>query len=70
LIILEDNCVPVIPFLGYCNELLERYKKDIRIWLISENQDNEEAAKTPHSYLFPHYGHIWDGRHGKDVGLQ
>ena len=59
LIILEDDCVPALPFFNYCNELLERYKDDTRIWLISGNQYNEEAVATPHSYFFSRYGHSW-----------
>jgi hypothetical protein len=57
LIILEDDCVPAFPFFGFCNDLLERYKNDTRIWIISGNQYNEEAVKTPHSYFFSRYGH-------------
>lgn len=59
LIILEDDCVPALPFFDYCNELLELYKNDTRIWLISGNQYNEEAVTTPHSYFFSRYGHGW-----------
>ena len=58
-IILEDDCVPALPFFNYCDELLERYKNDTRVWLISGNNFNEEAVTTPHSYLFSRYGHIW-----------
>jgi hypothetical protein len=59
LIILEDDCVPALSFFPFCDELLERYKNDTRIWLISGNQYNEEAVKTPHSYFFSKYGHSW-----------
>ncbi len=58
-IILEDDCVPALPFFEYCSQLLERYKNDKRIWLISGNQYNEEAVTTPHSYFFSKYGHSW-----------
>lgn len=59
LIILEDDCVPAQPFFNYCEELLERYKNDSRIWIISGNQYTEEAVTTPHSYFFSRYGHSW-----------
>lgn len=59
LIILEDDCVPAKPFFKYCDELLERYKFDTRIWMISGNQYNEEKVTTPHSYFFSRYGHSW-----------
>lgn len=58
-IVLEDDCVPAQPFFNYCNELLERYKDDNRIWLISGNNYNEEAVTTQHSYFFSKYGHSW-----------
>lgn len=56
-IILEDDCVPALPFFDYCNQLLEQYKNDTRIWFISGDQYNEEAVRTPHSYFFSRYGH-------------
>ena len=59
LIILEDDCVPALPFFSYCDELLEKYKDDTRIWIISGNQYNEEAVTTPYSYFFSKYGHSW-----------
>lgn len=58
-VILEDDCVPAKSFFPYCDELLERYKNDTRIWLISGNQYNEEAVTTKHSYFFSKYGHSW-----------
>lgn len=57
LIILEDDCVPAQSFFPFCDELLEKYKDDTRIWLISGNNYNEEAVTTPHSYFFSRYGH-------------
>lgn len=59
LIILEDDCVPAQTFFLYCDELLENYKDDTRIWIISGNQYNEEAVITPHSYFFSRYSHSW-----------
>ena len=59
LIILEDDCVPALAFFAYCNQLLERYKDDTRIWLISGDNFNEEAVTTKHSYFFSRYGHSW-----------
>jgi len=59
LIILEDDCVASPAFFPYCEELLNRYENDTRIWLISGNQYNEEAVTSPHSYFFSKYGHSW-----------
>lgn len=58
-IILEDDCVPAQSFFPYCDELLEKYKNDTRVWMISGNQYNEEAVNTAHSYFFSRYGHSW-----------
>lgn len=58
-IILEDDCVPSIPFFSYCDDLLDKYKNDTRIWLISGNNFNEEAVSTQHSYFFSRFGHSW-----------
>ena len=59
LIIIEDDCVPALPFFDYCDELLEKYIYDTRIWVISGSQFNEEAVNTTHDYFFSRYGHIW-----------
>jgi len=60
MIILEDDCVPSMPFFGYCNYLLEKYKDDTRIWLIS---GRSHQAGSNHfddkDYIFTHYGHSW-----------
>lgn len=58
-IILEDDCVPAISFFPYCNELLERYKDDNRIWIISGNNYNEERKVGDYSYFISRYGHSW-----------
>jgi len=34
-IILEDDCLPSLSFLWFCEELLERYRGDMRVWHIS-----------------------------------
>lgn len=58
-IILEDDCVPDVSFFYFCQELLERYKDDPRIMLISGNnfQFNHNYGKD--SYFFSRYTHIW-----------
>lgn len=58
-IILEDDCVPSLPFFNYCDELLERYKNDTRIWVISGNQFFEDAVNSTHSYFFVRYCASW-----------
>lgn len=60
LIILEDDCVPAMPFFDYCNYCLEKYKDDTRIWLIS-GRSHQQGSKffRDKDYIFTHYGHSW-----------
>jgi hypothetical protein len=53
LIVLEDDCVPVLPFFEFCDDMLERYKDDSRVWMVSGNNYNEEYA-IKNSYIFSH----------------
>lgn len=59
LIVLEDDTVPAVPFYNYCSELLEKYKDDSRICMISGNNYTEEHNGSDNSYFFSKYGHIW-----------
>lgn len=52
LIILEDDCVPSQDFFPFCEELLERYKNDCRIHMISAMNHLGVYDKTPNSYFF------------------
>lgn len=56
-IILEDDCLPDQSFFWYCQELLERYKDNERIWHISGN--NFQKHQIPDSYYFSQIPHIW-----------
>ncbi|MDY0151908.1 MAG: glycosyltransferase [Candidatus Cloacimonas sp.] len=58
LVILEDDCVPSPAFFPYCNELLEKYKDDNRIWLISgENHQYPDWAFKLSDYIFSQFGY-------------
>lgn len=59
LIVLEDDTVPAISFFSYCDYLLEKFKDDSRISLISGNNFTEDINSTDDSYFFSKYGHIW-----------
>lgn len=60
LIILEDDCVPSMPFFPYCNYLLEKYLNDTRIWFISGRSDDTDPKYFKDvDYMFSHYGHSW-----------
>ncbi len=58
-IILEDDCVPNPSFFYYCEELLDRFKNDDRIWLISGDNFQQGRKRTQYSYYFSRYNHCW-----------
>lgn len=58
-IILEDDCLPHSTFFRYCEELLEKYRYDERINLISGDNFFEERHQQQYSYYFSKYTHIW-----------
>lgn len=57
-IILEDDCVPNMDFFMYCQELLERYRNDTRIGVISGTCFCDIADHT-FSYHYSAYAGIW-----------
>lgn len=58
LIILEDDCVPVDSFFPFCEELLERYRDDERVWLISANcYYKVENGFKDSDYMFSNFAH-------------
>lgn len=58
-IILEDDCLPESSFFPYCEELLERFRDDERIALISGNNHLKGKRVSPESYTFSGTGHTW-----------
>lgn len=56
-IILEDDCLPDMTFFPYCDELLERYKDETRIWHIAGFSIENNLVKS--SYRFSHLVPIW-----------
>lgn len=58
-IILEDDCVPDPTFFRFCQELLERYREDERVALISGDNFQFGRHHTDASYYFSRYNHIW-----------
>lgn len=58
-IILEDDCIPDPSFFPYCESLLERYRNDERIGLISGNNFLFGDYDNFDSYYFSRYPHIW-----------
>ena len=58
-IVLEDDCLPHPTFFRYCEELLERYRDDERIGMISGDNFQFGKMRTESSYYFSKYTHIW-----------
>ena len=60
MIVLEDDCVPDPTFFRFCNELLERYKDDKRVYRISGLSPHPEIKFFgKYDYLFSRYAHTW-----------
>ena len=58
-IILEDDCLPDLSFFGFCKTLLEYYRHDQRVWMISGNNFQNGHQKGESSYYFSYYPHCW-----------
>ena len=58
-IILEDDCLPSQSFYWYCETLLNRYKYDNRIFLISGYNKFNKWKKDENQYFFSNLGGIW-----------
>lgn len=65
-IFLEDDCLPDPTLFPFCEELLERYRDDERVMMISgdcfppmEAIARFDPAAARHSYHFTRYLHIW-----------
>lgn len=56
-IILEDDCFPELSFFPYCKELLDLYKNEAQIMMISGCNLNIKSGTS--SYYFSKYGQIW-----------
>lgn len=58
-IILEDDCLPDLTFFRFCQELLERYRYDQRIAMISGDNFQFGYQRSDDSYYYSRYTHIW-----------
>ncbi len=58
-IILEDDCLPVPTFFTFCEALLNHYRTDERIFAIAGNNFQDGISRSPYSYYFSKYPHIW-----------
>lgn len=58
-IILEDDCVAHPSFFPFAAELLERYRDDERVMMVSGDNFQHGRRRTEYSYYFSRYTHIW-----------
>jgi hypothetical protein len=58
-IILEDDCLPDPTFFQYATELLERYREDSRVGVISGSSRLRGKRVSPYSYDFSADVRIW-----------
>ena len=55
IVMLEDDCIPHPDFFGYCDQLLERYADDPRVWCILGDNSAKMPTPGPYSYSFSKY---------------
>lgn len=58
-IILEDDCVAHPSFFAFAAQLLERFRQDQRVLMISGDNFQFGRRRTPYSYYFSRYPHTW-----------
>jgi hypothetical protein len=58
-IILEDDCLPNLSFFPYCEELLERYRENEEVMVISGSNWYSEVVPSNVSYYFASILSIW-----------
>ena len=57
-VILEDDCIAHPGFIRFCDELLDRYEKDMRVMQICGTNPLPDI-KDPYSYRFSHHVMCW-----------
>ena len=58
-VVLEDDCLPHPDFFLFCNELLDRYERDGRIWVVTGNNFQDGRIRGDFAYYFSKYNHCW-----------
>lgn len=58
-IILEDDCLPNPSFFFYCETLLNYYRHDERVMVISGDNFQDGQQRNSYSYYFSKYNHCW-----------
>ncbi|MDJ1482171.1 nucleotide-diphospho-sugar transferase [Cytophagaceae bacterium YF14B1] len=58
-IILEDDTLPDLSFFTFCEKMLNRYRDDERVMMISGYNTSEKWKAELQSYHFSYFGGIW-----------
>jgi hypothetical protein len=58
-IVLEDDCLPDPTFFRFCGELLERYRDDERVMMVSGDAFHPYRPGPRDSYRFSRFNFIW-----------
>ena len=58
-IILEDDCMPHVSFFQFAAELLDRFRGDQRVMMVSGDNFQLGRRATAYDYYFSRYTHIW-----------
>ncbi len=58
-IILEDDCIPHLDFFIFCQEMLETYKNDYRIWSITGHNQQRNIQVGNGTYYFSKFPRSW-----------
>ena len=58
-IILEDDCLPDPSFFEFCAQMLQRYRHDRRVMVVSGRHYFDSTMEPEASYYFTRYPHIW-----------
>lgn len=58
-IIVEEDCRCSKSFFYFCEDLLNKYENEERVWMISGNNYHDEKKYSNHSFFFSRYMHIY-----------
>jgi hypothetical protein len=58
-IILEDDCLPDPSFFSFCDELLDRYRHQENVFMISGDNFTPPSRKETNSYYFSNQSYSW-----------
>lgn len=58
-VILEDDCLPHPDFFEFCENLLNYYQNDERVWIITGDNFQNGHLRGNASYYFSKYNHCW-----------